>query len=152
MSYPKDHGVLDYALPIAGACGLALSIALATTDPTPPPVGRPLLPSPEPRMPAPKQLLVASWYGEPYHGRKTASGEVYNQDDMTCASRSLPFGAVLFLKLGDRSAIVRVNDRGPWTRDKGGRFTRDLDLSRAAARQLGMIDAGEAIVEVRRLS
>ncbi|CAM5772052.1 Endolytic peptidoglycan transglycosylase RlpA [Labrys miyagiensis] len=81
----------------------------------------------------------ASWYG--YTGNRTASGEVYRPHDLTVAHRSLPFGARLRVTLGSRSVIVRVSDRGPakWTH-------RCLDLSEGAARALGMIRAGVALV------
>lgn len=74
---------------------------------------------------------VASWYGPGFHGRGTASGQVFNAADFTCASRTLPFGTVLALTLGEKRVIVYVNDRGPYVEG------RDLDLSAAAARALG---------------
>ena len=85
----------------------------------------------------------ASWYGHPYHGRTTASGEVYDMNDLTAAHQSLPFGTrveVTNLSNG-RSVVVRINDRGPF---KKGRI---IDLSRAAARKIDMIEAG--VVAVR---
>lgn len=80
-----------------------------------------------------------SWYGNEFHGRLTASGQVYNQNDFTCASRTLPFGTRLALTRGDRRIIVVVTDRGPFIAG------RDLDLSRAAAQALGF--SGLAHVE-----
>ncbi len=74
---------------------------------------------------------VCSWYGNEFNGRPTASGQIFNQDDLTCASRTLPFGTRLALSRGDRRVIVVVTDRGPFISG------RDLDLSRAAARALG---------------
>ncbi len=74
---------------------------------------------------------VSSWYGPGFNGRGTASGQVFNEDDLTCASRTLPFGTVLALTRGDRHVIVYVNDRGPYIAG------RDLDLSKAAAQALG---------------
>ncbi len=74
---------------------------------------------------------VCSWYGPGFNGRTTASGQVFNEDDLTCASRTLPFGTVLALSRGERRIIVYVNDRGPYVAG------RDLDLSRAAAAALG---------------
>jgi rare lipoprotein A len=74
---------------------------------------------------------VASWYGPGFNGRNTASGQVFNEDDYTCASRTLPFGTVLALTRGGRRVIVYVNDRGPFIAG------RDLDLSKAAAQALG---------------
>lgn len=81
-----------------------------------------------------------SWYGNEFHGRLTACGQVYNQNDFTCASRTLPFGTRLALTRGDRRIIVVVTDRGPFIAG------RDLDLSRAAAQALGF--SGLATVEV----
>lgn len=74
---------------------------------------------------------VCSWYGNEFNGRPTASGQIFNQDDLTCASRTLPFGTRLALSRDDRRVIVVVTDRGPFISG------RDLDLSRAAARALG---------------
>jgi len=87
---------------------------------------------------------VASWYGPGFHGRPTASGEIFDQHAMSCAHRSAPFGSrlrVTDLSSG-RSVVCRVNDRGPFT--KG----RVVDLSRAAAEQLGIIARGVAAVRV----
>lgn len=86
--------------------------------------------------------MVASFYSTPYHGRPTASGEIYNMNDLTAAHPYLPFGTKLKCSLGDRSVVVRVTDRGPFIPG------RDLDLSRAAAVALGMVGAGVAVVDV----
>ena len=88
---------------------------------------------------------VASWYGKPYHGRRTASGEVYNMHRMTAAHPSLPFGtrvAVTNLDNG-RTVVVRINDRGPFVRG------RIIDVSRKAAGQLGFLGQGLTRVGVR---
>ncbi len=93
------------------------------------------------------QTGVASWYGTGFIGGKTANGETYRADDMTAAHRTLPFGTrvrVIDQKTG-ASAIVRVNNRGPFV--KG----RVIDLSRAAARQLGMTSRGVARVKLEIL-
>jgi len=82
---------------------------------------------------------VCSWYGNEFNGRGTASGQLFNEEDFTCASRTLPFGTVLALTNGDRRVIVYVNDRGPFVTG------RDLDLSKAAARELGF--SGVATVQ-----
>ena len=87
---------------------------------------------------------LASWYGPGFHGRLTASGEVYNQNALTAAHPDLKFGTrvkVTNLRNG-RSVVVRINDRGPYV---GGRV---IDLSAAAARSLGMIKSGVASVRV----
>lgn len=86
----------------------------------------------------------ASYYAQQYQGRPTASGEPYNMYDMTAAHPSLPFGTmlrVINLQNG-RSVIVRVNDRGPY---KPGRV---VDVSLAAAEQLGLILPGTAEVRL----
>ncbi|MDD0972740.1 septal ring lytic transglycosylase RlpA family protein [Pseudomonas fontis] len=94
------------------------------------------------------QSGTASYYGSRHHGKRTASGEPFNQNAMTAAHRSLPFGTrVQVTNLSnDRSVVVRINDRGPHTR---GRL---IDLSRAAAEQLGMLRSGTARVRVQSLS
>jgi rare lipoprotein A len=78
---------------------------------------------------------MASFYGNE-SGSKTASGQRFNQNAMTCAHRSLPFGTRLKVTHGDRSVVVTVNDRGPFVRG------RVLDLSTAAARAVGLTGAG----------
>jgi len=86
----------------------------------------------------------ASYYGDSLAGRKTASGEPYRPSAFTAAHRKLPLGTVLRISRADGShtVYVRVNDRGPY-----GSKRRILDLSRAAAAELGMIRAG--VLEVR---
>lgn len=87
---------------------------------------------------------IASYYGKALHGRKTSSGERFDMYKMTCAHRTLPFGTILNvrdIKTG-RSVQVRVTDRGPFGRG------RIVDLSLAAARELGIESRGIAQVEV----
>jgi rare lipoprotein A len=88
---------------------------------------------------------VASWYGNPYHGRASASGEIYDMEKLTAAHRTLPFGTVVEVEnLDNRARVdVRVNDRGPFV--KG----RIIDLSRAAAREIRMLGPGTAKVRIR---
>lgn len=89
------------------------------------------------------QVGIASWYGPRFHGRKTASGERFDQNAMTAAHRTLRFGSfVVVFRPNGRSVIVRINDRGPFIRG------RIIDLSRAAATELGMRNAGLARVTV----
>ncbi|WP_116472766.1 septal ring lytic transglycosylase RlpA family protein [Zobellella maritima] len=86
----------------------------------------------------------ASFYGSRHHGRKTASGEKFNQHALTAAHRSLPFGTrvrVTNLR-NNKSVVVRINDRGPYSRG------RIIDLSEQAARELNMIRAGVVPVEI----
>ena len=94
-----------------------------------------------------EQTGAASWYGAGHHGRKTASGEYFDMHKLTAAHPKLPLGSVLEVTnlKNDRTIQVRVNDRGPY---KGSRI---LDLSRAAADQLGFLSAGTAQVRIRLL-
>ena len=84
----------------------------------------------------------ASYYGPGFHGKKTASGETFNQNDYTCAHKTLPFGTVLKVVRIDNGATVevRVNDRGPYVGD------RILDLSVAAGKKIGLDKVGHAKV------
>ena len=91
-----------------------------------------------------RQVGIASYYAHGHQGRRTASGEGFDMDAMTAAHRTLPFGTrVRVTNLGNgRRAVVRINDRGPF---KGKRI---IDLSYAAARELGMVGAGTARVRL----
>jgi len=88
---------------------------------------------------------LASWYGGKFHGRMTSSGEVFNTNDLTAAHKTLPFGTIVKVTNLDngKSVLVKINDRGPFV---DGRI---IDLSRAAAIQLGMIDSGVAHVSLQ---
>lgn len=85
-----------------------------------------------------KQCGGASWYGPGFNGKKTASGQKFNQDAMTAAHRSLPFGTVVRVvdQRTGKSVQVTINDRGPF---HGGRI---IDLSKAAAGKLGFRASG----------
>src|SRR5436853_6041367 len=87
----------------------------------------------------------ASWYGKPFNGQPTASGERYDMYQMTCAHRELPLGTVIEVRNldNDRRVQVRVNDRGPFVHG------RILDLSYAAASELDMVRTGTAEIELR---
>ena len=86
----------------------------------------------------PFQRGVASWYGLPFHGRKTANGERFDMNALTAAHPSLPFGTRVKVRslVNGREVIVRINDRGPFA---PGRI---IDLSHAAARQIGLLGFG----------
>lgn len=90
------------------------------------------------------QRGIASWYGQAFHNLRTASGEPFNMNALTAAHPTLPFGTQLKVRnpANGRAVVVRVNDRGPFT---GG---RSLDLSRAAASALGILNRGTAQVEL----
>jgi rare lipoprotein A len=87
---------------------------------------------------------IASWYGAPYHGQRSASGETYDQEKLTAAHRTLPFGTKVRVRRLDRevSVVVRINDRGPFVK------SRVIDLSHAAAVQLGITGVAPVTLEV----
>lgn len=93
------------------------------------------------------QQGVASWYGPGFHGRRSASGERFNQNAMTAAHRTLPFGTMVRVTNlnNGQSIVVRINDRGPFS---GGRV---IDLSAGAARKIGMMRSGVAPVQLEIL-
>ena len=123
-------------LPTATVAVLALlagcSRAVVTGPPVPPVTGL-------------EEVGFASWYGAQHQGRRTASGEVFDMNRLTAAHRTLPFGTRLLVTNRDtsQSTEVRVNDRGPFV---DGRI---LDVSYAAARQLGAVGAGIFPVKLR---
>jgi len=88
---------------------------------------------------------IASWYGEPYHGRRTASGEIYDMYELTAAHKTLAFGSVVKVTRRDTGADVkvRVNDRGPFIEG------RIIDLSFAAAKKVGLDIDGVAPVKIK---
>jgi rare lipoprotein A (peptidoglycan hydrolase) len=90
------------------------------------------------------QKGVASWYGPGFHGKKTSSGEVYDMHCMTAAHSVLPLNTMVKVTnlANNKEVVVRVNDRGPFVND------RVIDLSLAAARDLGMVQSGTVPVRV----
>jgi rare lipoprotein A len=106
--------------------------------------------APAPTAPATEsgETGLASWYGHPYHGRASASGEIYDMEQMTAAHRTLPFGTLVRVHDLDneKSVDVRINDRGPFV---DGRI---IDLSHAAARAIEMIGPGTARVRLELLT
>ena len=94
-----------------------------------------------------KGSMKASWYGPGFHGRKTANGEVYDQMSFTAAHKSLKFGTLLKITnlKNNKSVVIRINDRGPYIHG------RDLDLSKAAALELGMVRKGVAKIKVEEI-
>lgn len=87
---------------------------------------------------------LASWYGPRFHGRRTANGEKFNRNALTAAHRTLPFGTKVLVTNpeNEKFVVVRINDRGPH------RKNRIIDLSQAAAREIGLLRSGVARVEV----
>ncbi len=98
----------------------------------------------EQAAPSKAEIGLASWYGYPYHGRTSASGEVYDMERMTAAHRTLPFGTMVRVKnlRNGKSVDVEITDRGPFVRE------RLMDVSYAAARILGMVNSGLARVRL----
>ena len=92
--------------------------------------------------------MKASWYGPKFHGKLTANGEIYNQMALTAAHKSLKFGTLLKVTntKNGRSVIVRINDRGPYIEG------RDLDLSKGAAIELGLLRKGVARVKIEEVA
>ena len=100
-----------------------------------------------------------SWYGPGFHGKITANGEIYNQNDLTCASPTVPFNTrILVTNIENgKSVIVRVNDRGPFKMDKTGKAlrpliphpTRGLDLSKASFQKIADINKGIIKVKIK---
>lgn len=108
--------------------------APSTTHPASPASGKPA---------SPGTLGYASWYGPSFQGRLTASGEVFDTNELTAAHKSLPFNSIVKITnlSNGKSVIVRINDRGPYVRG------RMIDLTHTAAVAIGMI--GDGVVKVR---
>lgn len=98
-------------------------------------------------LPPEEKIGLASWYGDPYHGRRTSNGETYNKYGMTAAHRTLPFDTVVKVNNleNGRNVKVRINDRGPF------KDNRVIDLSYAAAKEISMIGPGTAKVSLEVL-
>ena len=95
-----------------------------------------------------KEIGIASWYGPGFHGRKTANGEIFNQNKISAAHRTLPMPSIVKITNLENGLIlekVRINDRGPFAGD------RIIDLSKKAAEKLGFVNRGVARVKVEIL-
>lgn len=95
-----------------------------------------------------KLEAIASYYGDEFQGRPTSSGELFDMNALTAAHKTLPFGTMLEVTnlANGKKVVVRVNDRGPFVE------TRELDVSKAAAAQLGMLESGTARVSIRKIA
>ena len=131
---------------------LLLLASCATQQPQPAPapvvVPPPPAPAPPPRASAqPSKTVRTSYQGAQAAGRPTASGERYDPDELTAASKIFPIGSILLVTnpANGKSVRVRVNDRGPHVRG------RSLDLSKRAAEELGITEKGVARLKVKRI-
>ena len=90
------------------------------------------------------QTGMASYYADKFNGRKTANGEIFDSNKLTAAHKTLPFGAIVKVTnlINNKSVIVRINDRGPFV---SGRI---IDLSKAAAKKINLLEAGVVKVSV----
>lgn len=125
------------------AAGVMLTGCSTTTPPSPHPTALYVRPSANASQ---AQVVTASWYGSEFRGRRTSSGETFNPEEMTAASRSLPMGSRVRVTnvANGRTVVVRINDRGPFV--KG----RSLDLSHGAAQRIGLTRKGVGRVQVER--
>jgi rare lipoprotein A len=152
-----DQVTWRFAAPARLTLGtLALLVAsyiggCSSRNPTPQPalvaVPQPVVQAP-PKPPTETHVVKASYYGNELKGAPTASGEPYDPEDMTAASKKYPIGTRVRVTNPDngRSVIVRINDRGPYVHGRG------MDLSAAAARKLGITHAGVKRLKITKLS
>ncbi|MEL6738024.1 MAG: septal ring lytic transglycosylase RlpA family protein [Pseudomonadota bacterium] len=134
----------DAATPFAAAFA-ALPTPSPVTEPAPGAVDLTLIEPPRgPQILRSLGTRTASYYGKRFHGRRTANGERFDMNAMTAAHKTLPFGTRVLVTnpANGRSVTVRINDRGPFIRG------RAIDLSRAAAEELGIIRRGHARVQL----
>ncbi len=146
--------VAPSAVPVVGSViqQVELHSSVAPLAPAPHPPKPPAflfakLPHNLPRLNIHPLAGIASWYGSMWNGRKTASGETYDDQQMTAAHKSLPLGTLVRVTnlRSMRSVTVRINDRGAFAP------SRIIDLSSAAARELGMMENGLAKVRLEVL-
>jgi rare lipoprotein A len=127
------------------SCGLLIAGCAHQKAAAPPARTAAPVPPPPPVEEGWTEKGIASWYGEPYHGRRTASGEIYDMHQLTAAHKTLAFGSVVKVTRRDTGADVkvRVNDRGPFIEG------RIIDLSYAAAKKIDLDRDGVAPVKIK---
>jgi rare lipoprotein A len=142
---PRGERMIQHFLTLLFAA-MSLLAGCATAIPPPPPSSGPFLIPPAAYARPQTQVVTASWYGTGMSGRRTSSGEPFNPNDLTAASRSLPIGSyVRVTNVSDgRSVVVRINDRGPYVSG------RSIDLSEAAAERIGLTGPGVGRVELAK--
>jgi rare lipoprotein A len=161
-AFSRVHAVLPTRLAVALPCALILFAGCAhrTTTSRPPVQSAPSTEAPSPPSGAPPAVErqpaipgeyveegVASWYGDPFNGRRTSNGEVYDMHQFTAAHRTLPFGAIVRVTnlRNGKQTEVRITDRGPFVAN------RVIDLSLSAAQAIDMVGAGTAQVRLEIL-
>lgn len=142
IAWPMPFRSASLAVPVV--------ILLGSCAPPLPAVVTPVLSTPvaaRAELPAFDVVGIASWYGPGFAGRRTASGDIFDPNQLTAAHRTLPFGTHVKVTNMDngRTVVVRINDRGPF---KAGRI---IDLSRAAAERIGMLGSGTVRVMIEPL-
>jgi len=147
---PTSSFLVAISLACSAALGISLSGCSSQADLVQPEIAPPPPPAPVAVIPhpaAPTKVTTASWYGPGFDGHRTSTGEIYHEHALTTASKTLPVGShakVTNLKTG-KSVVVRINDHGPYVRGRG------IDLSRAAAKKIGIDHHGVAKVAVTRV-
>jgi len=141
------HGIRNRRAVYRATLAIAMS-ALVACSAARPNVAPIAVPAPSSALPAPQVVGIASWYGPGFDGRRTSTGAIYHQEDLTAASNEFPLGSrVMVTNLDNgRSIEVAVIDRGPFK--KG----RKIDLSHKAAHLIGMLDKGTAPVRISLIS
>jgi rare lipoprotein A len=137
MARPIHAGPTIFVFTLALSLSLSTACARKTSAHVPPSV--------KPARIGETQTGIASWYGVPYHGRRSANGEIYDMEKLTAAHRTLPFDTwVEVTNLSNNKRVdVRITDRGPFV---NGRI---IDLSLAAAREIDMVTAGILRVRIK---
>src|SRR6266481_2988306 len=140
---PRQHKILWLGL--AAAAGIGMMVDACSTNY--PRVPLSTLPPPRAQTPGPTNTVKASWYGPGFAGHKTSTGERFDPNQLTAASKTLPLGSVVHVTnvTNGRSVNVRINDRGPFVRG------RSLDLSHRAAQKIGLTAKGVGRVKVTRV-
>ncbi len=139
-SHPRNYLRFTWLIMLLAGCLLLASACSTTSDKLAPETAAPL----EKLEPGFYQQGIASWYGPDFHGKATASGEIYDMNGLTAAHKRLPLGTkVLVTNLeNQRQVELRINDRGPFVKN------RVIDLSKSGARQLDMLRNGTAMVRI----
>ena len=142
-SNPDHLGALGWTLALALSVLTFMLAGCSSQNFTPAP-SRSSYYAPSQQSYGTSRTQVASWYGPGFAGRRTSSGEIYNPEGLTAASKTLPLGSHVRVMNPDtgKSVVVRINDRGPFVRG------RSLDLSHGAAKQIGLTGKGVGRVQV----